>query len=141
MKLPDVNVLVHAGNPQAAQHRLARAWLAEAGNGREALALTWIVLLGFIRLSTRAGIYERPLSVAQAMSSVQDWLAAPAALVLQPGAQHLDILAALLTRVGTAGNLTTDAHIAAVAVEHGATVVSFDGDFARFEGVSFEQLK
>ena len=141
MKLPDVNVLVHAGNPQAAQHRLARAWLTEAGNGREALALTWIVLLGFIRLCTRAGIYERPLAVAQAMASVRGWLAAPAALVVQPGPQHLDILAALLTRAGTAGNLTTDAHIAAVAVEHGATVVSFDRDFDRFEGVPFERLK
>lgn len=140
MKLPDVNVLVHAGNPQAAQHRRARAWLVEAGNGREALALPWIVLLGFIRLSTRAGIYARPLPVAQAMSSVRHWLAAPAAMVVQPGPQHLDILTALLTRIGTAGNLTTDAHIAAVAVEHGATVVSFDRDFARFDGVPFELL-
>lgn len=141
MKLPDVNVLVHAGNPQAAQHQLARAWLTEAGNGREALALTWIVLLGFIRLSTRAGIYARPLPVVQAMNSVRDWLAAPAAVLVQPGPLHLDILASLLTRAGTAGNLTTDAHIAAVAVEHGATVVSFDRDFGRFDGLQFEQLK
>ena len=141
MKLPDVNVLVHASNPASAQHAVARDWVTEAGNARTALALPWVVLLGFIRLSTRAGIYPKPLSAGQAMAAVGHWLAAPAAVVIHPGPPHADLLAGLLGRAGTAGNLTTDAHIAALALEHGATVVSFDRDFARFDGLLFKHLR
>ena len=141
MRLPDVNVLVHAGNPRALQHGAARDWLVAAGQApRGTLGLPWIVLLGFIRLSTRPGIYSKPLSVDAALAAVRQWLAAPAAVIVHAGDRHFQILSELLTQVGTAGNLTTDAHIAALAIENGAIVASFDRDFDRFAGVSFELL-
>ena len=141
MNLPDVNVLVHASNPSAAQHAAAWQWLRSAGNGREGLGLTWVAMLGFIRLSTRAGIFAPPLPVKAALAVVAQWHAAPASSLLHPGPRHADILADLLLAAGTAGNLTTDAHLAAIAIEHGATLVSFDRDFERFAGLSFKLLK
>jgi uncharacterized protein len=140
LQLPDVNVLVHAGNPVATQHGAARGWLRAAGNGASTLAFPWVVLLGFIRLSTRPGIYANPLSPPQAFASVRQWLAAPSAALLHPGDGHLAAIEKLLVQAGTAGNLTTDAHIAALAIEHGATVVTFDRDFDRFPNLSVHRL-
>lgn len=141
MKLPDVNVLVHASNPSAAQHAVAWQWLQTAGNSREGFGLTWVAMLGFVRLSTRAGIFASPLPVKGAMAILARWHAAPSATLLHPGPRHCDLLAELLLAAGTAGNLTTDAHLAAIAIEHGATLVSFDRDFERFVGMSFKLLK
>jgi toxin-antitoxin system PIN domain toxin len=93
--------------------------------------------LAFLRLSSRRGIFPRPLPVDDALRVIAHWLEHPKAQVVHPGEQHTEILGRLLKSAGTAGNLTTDAHLAALAIEHGATIVSFDRDFARFAGVSW----
>lgn len=140
MKLVDTNVLLYAVNADAPQHAAARAWLLHALTDPRGLGLAWQTLLGFVRLSTRSGILPAPLSVDNALLLMNRWLAAPAARIVQPTEQHAALVGRLLLGAGTAGNLVGDAHLAALAVEHGATVVSFDRDFARFPGVAFEQL-
>jgi len=105
------------------------------------VGLTWVALLGFIRISTRRGILTHPLDVQDALSTVRDWIAAPRARVVHPTERHGPILERLLTDIGTAGNLTSDAHLAALAIEHGATLASFDRDSARFDGLDFERLR
>jgi toxin-antitoxin system PIN domain toxin len=92
-------------------------------------------LLAFIRIGTNPSILPNPMSADEATGQVQAWLGAPAAVVAEPTARHASVLRGLLRQTGTAGNLTTDAHLAALAVEHGADIVSYDRDFARFPGV------
>jgi uncharacterized protein len=140
MLLPDVNVLVHAVNASAKEHAEASAWLRSALEEGPGLALAWVSMLGFLRLSTRPGIYAAPLPVPRALSIVDAWLQAPGAVVVQPGPRHAELLGALLRQAGTAGNLTTDAHLAALAQEHGAAIGTFDRDFQRFSGVRVEWL-
>lgn len=135
MKLVDANVLLYAVNEDAPRHAVARGWLDAALSGPEAVAFAWIALLAFLRLSTRRGIFPRPLSLDDAASVVAQWLAGPAAVVVHPTDRHLDLLRGLLDPLGTAANLVSDAHLAALALEHGAEVVSFDTDFARFPGL------
>ena len=132
MKIPDVNVLVHAQNSEIWQHKPCRSWLDEALSGTETVGLLWIVIVGFIRLSTSARIFASPMTSGEAVDTAQRWIAQPNVAIVAPGARHLAILNRFLERAGTAGNLTTDAHIAATASEHGATVVSCDTDFLRF---------
>ena len=140
MKLPDTNVLLYAVNTAAPQRRDAERWLVDAFGGAAGVGLSWAALLGFIRLSTRAGIFENPLPVETALRAVDQWLSHPAARVLEPGTRHAALLGRLLLGAGVAGNLTTDAHLAALAIEHGATLGSFDRDFHRFAGLDFEWL-
>jgi uncharacterized protein len=140
MKLPDTNVLIYATNRDAPQQAVAAAWLEEAFNGPAGVGLAWAALLGFIRICTRPGILQRPLNVEQALQAVDVWVSHPAARVLHPGDRHAALLGRLLIGAGTAGNLTSDAHLAALAMEHGATLGSFDKDFARFGGLAFEPL-
>ena len=104
------------------------------------MGLAWLPLIGFVRLSTMARVMASPLSVADALADVQGWLNHPNARLLQPGERHMDILARLLLEAGTAGNLTSDAHIAALAIEHNAEVLTFDQDFARFTGLRYQLL-
>ena len=104
--------------------------------GTEVVGLAWVVLLAFIRVATSPVVFPTPLSPDEATSQVEAWLAAPAAVVTQPTTRHAPLLRGLLRDTGTGGNLTTDAHLAALAVEHGADIVSFDRDFARFPGVT-----
>ena len=140
MKLPDVNVLLYAANEASAEHQEARSWLESAFNDAGGVGLAWVALLGFIRLSTRRGIFPKPLTVEDAISVVQTWLTHERATVLHPSDRHVSILARLLVGAQAAGNLTTDAHLAALAIEHGATLASFDADFERFSGLRFEAL-
>lgn len=140
MKLPDTNVLIHAVNSDAPQHAAAARWLADAFDGSSGVALSWVAMLGFVRIVTRRGILPRPLTVEQALQSVNHWLHQPSARVIDPGARHAALLGRLLLGAGTAGNLTNDAHLAALAIEHGITLGSFDRDFQRFAGLSFELL-
>lgn len=140
MKLPDVNVLLYAANDASPDHEEARSWIESAFNETEGIGLAWVALLGFIRLSTRRGIFPKPLAVEDALSVVQAWLAHERASVLNPSERHASILARLLIGSQAAGNLTTDAHLAALAIEHGATLGSFDRDFERFSGLRFEAL-
>ena len=140
MKLPDVNVLLYAANQASTEHEEARTWLESAFNEPGGVGLAWVALLGFIRLSTRRGIFPKPLSVEDAIAVVQTWLAHERATVLHPSERHVSILGRLLVGAQTAGNLTTDAHLAAIAIEHGAILGSFDQDFERFSGLRFEAL-
>lgn len=140
MRLPDVNVLVHACNSASPWRDAAARWIEVAADESRGLALTWVSLLGFVRVSTRPGILAVPLTVVQALELVDGWLQAPGAQVIQPGPRHASLLGSLLMRVGTAGNLTADAHLAALAIEHGATVGTFDRDFRRFDGVQVDWI-
>lgn len=136
VQLVDANVLLHAVNDSSREHVFARDWLNEALDGGEAVAFAWTVTLAFLRLSTHPAVFPRPLSARQATDVVEGWLDSPAAVTVEPTRRHLPLLRGLLERAGTAGNLVSDAHLAALALEHGATVVSFDRDFARFGGIS-----
>ncbi len=135
MKVVDANVLLYAVNEDAPHHRVARDWLDGALGGGETLGFAWVALLAFLRLSTRPGLFPRPLTVEEATGVVDLWLRQPSAVVVHPTARHLGVLAGLLGRHGSAANLVSDAHLAALAAEHGAEVVSFDHDFDRFQGV------
>ena len=132
MKLVDANVLIYAANRSAMHHRRAHAWWEAALSGDEPVGLTWVTLLAFIRLSTKRGILDQGLSLSQAASEVRSWLAQPTVRLVRETEGHAECLLGLLREAGTAGNLTTDAHLAALAICHGATVVSFDRDFGRF---------
>ena len=141
MKLPDTNVLVHAVNRDSASHGSAVRWLGDAFDSASGVGLAWVALLGFVRISTRRGILARPLQVEQALAAVNQWIDHPHAHVLHPGARHASLLGRLLAGAGAAGNLTTDAHLAALAMEHHAALGSFDRDFERFAGLDFELLR
>lgn len=136
MLLVDANVLLNAVNERARDHPAASDWLREALAGTEAVAFAWTVVLAFLRVSTHPAVFPRPLTPADAATTAELWLGSPPAVTLEPTRRHLPLLRGLLERAGTGGNLVGDAHLAALALEHGATVVSFDRDFARFEGVA-----
>lgn len=135
MRIVDANVLLYAVNADAPSHDAAKAWLDGALGGREAVGFAWIVLLAFLRLATNPSVFPRPLEVDQAFGSIEGWLAQQTAVVVEPTPRHAAVLRGLLGTSGTAGNLVTDAHLAALAVEHGAELASFDTDFARFPGL------
>jgi toxin-antitoxin system PIN domain toxin len=137
MILPDANTLLYAVNRSSDQHAAALKALQQGFDDPSGVAFGWTALLAFLRLSTRRGIFPRPLSVDDALLVVEHWLGHPRAQVAHPGERHAEILGRLLKSAGTGGNLTTDAHLAALAIEHGAAVLSFDRDFARFEGVQW----
>jgi toxin-antitoxin system PIN domain toxin len=139
VRIVDANVLLYAVNRDAPLHRRARRWLDRALGGPEAVGLPWLSLLAFVRLSTRADLFPRPLPPERAFAVVEAWLQAPAAVVVHPTPRHLSVLGGLLRPFGTAANLVNDAHLAALAVEHDATLVSFDRDFGRFPGLRWEE--
>ncbi len=138
MKLVDANVLLYAVNEDAPRHIESRRWLDGALSGGAAVAFAWIALLAFVRLSTKQKLFANPLSPAGAVGRVEDWLAQPSAVVVEPTARHLDLVRALLEPLGTGGNLVNDAHLAALALEFRCQIVSFDRDFSRFGGVELE---
>jgi uncharacterized protein len=135
VKIPDVNLLLYALDESAPPHERARSWLEQTLSGSETVGLSWQVLIAFVRLSTRAAVFEQPLSADEAFDVVDGWLDQPPVTIVHPGRRHAAVLRELLSTVGTAGNLTTDAHLAALAVEHGAELCSHDRDFGRFPGV------
>jgi toxin-antitoxin system PIN domain toxin len=139
MKVVDANVLIYAVNADLPQHDRARGWIDSALRGPEPVGFAWIVLLAFLRLTTRAALFPRPLGLDQAVQVLEGWLAQPAAVLLEPSIRHLSLLHGLLDQLGTAGNLVSDAHLAALAIEHSAEIVSFDPDFGRFSGVRWHQ--
>jgi uncharacterized protein len=137
VKLPDVNLLVYAANESAVQHAPALAWVEETLSGRETVAFAWPVLIGFVRVITNPRVLQRPWDAKQAVSVVDGWLAQPPVTVVHPTDRHLAVLRDLLIPLGAAGNLTSDAHLAALAIEHGATLCSSDNDFSRFAGLTW----
>lgn len=134
----DANILVYARNTADPRHEAARDFLQLVLNGPTRVGLPWQSLTAFVRITTHPRIFERPLAVAEAARQVQDWLAAPAAWVPVPGERHADVLLPLLLDRGVSGPLVTDAHLAALALEHGTGVWSTDGDFARFPGLRWQ---
>ncbi|MCW5981630.1 MAG: type II toxin-antitoxin system VapC family toxin [Bryobacteraceae bacterium] len=135
MILIDVNLLIYAVNSDAPLHRAAKSWLEAALSGPETVGLSWSVLLAFLRLTTRSGLFQKPLPVKAAFDLLDSWLAQPSVVTVEPTTQHIRVLRRLLLPSGTAGNLTSDAHLAALAIEHGAELCSSDNDFARFPGL------
>ena len=135
MVLVDANLLIHAVNLDAHHHRRARAWLEETLSGSTSVGLPWVCLLAFLRITTRPGILANPLKADEATDFVQSWLEQPFVDPVVPGRSHWPILRNLVRVTGTSGNLTSDAHVAALAIEYGATVCSADYDFKRFPGV------
>jgi toxin-antitoxin system PIN domain toxin len=135
MILPDMNLLVHAYNADSRVHDAARAWWEELLNGTRPVGLAWAAVLGFVRIATHRQILTNPMPVSLACAHVRAWMAQSYVTVLDPGARHAEILFGLLEALGTAGNLTTDAHLAALAIEHQAELHSTDADFSRFVGL------
>lgn len=137
MKVIDLNVWLYAINSDSVHHRLARKTLQSILIGSEPVGMPWVVLLGFLRISTNPRVLPKPLSPDQAIAVVDDWLALPVVEILTPGREHWPILQDLIRETGTAANLVTDTHLAALALENGATLVSFDTDFSRFPRLKF----
>ena len=135
MKLPDANILLYTVDALSPFHDRAQEWLDGALSARESVAFTWLALVAFLRISTQARLFKSPLSIEQAFEIVDEWLAQPSAQIIHPTERHAQLILELLKPLGTAGNLVNDAHLAALAIEHGATLYSFDNDFSRFEGV------
>jgi hypothetical protein len=135
VKLVDANLLLYATDERSPRHNSARAWLEARLSGDEPVAFAWAVLLAFLRLSTNPRVFANPLSPERAFDVVQTWLAQPCATVVHPGDRHAILVRQLLGSLGTAGNLVTDAHLAALAIEHGAELSSCDTDFGRFAGL------
>lgn len=135
MKVLDANLLLYAVDERSPRHGAARDWVERTLSGSETVGLVWLVLVAFVRISTRPSIFEQPLDVSQALDLVDGWLAQPCTTVLHPTERHSSVMRELLGPLGTAGNLTSDAHVAAVAIEHGAELGSCDHDFSRFAGL------
>ena len=135
MILPDLNLVVYAHNRDAPHHAAARSWWEGLLNGTEPIAITWVVVLGFIRLMSHRAVLVHPMTSTAALTHVRAWFARPNVERLEPGPQHIDLLDRLLSAAGTGGNLTTDAHLAALAIEHQCELHSNDTDFARFPGL------
>lgn len=132
MKIVDVNILIYAVNSADRKHDAAVRWLTTALRGNDTVGFAWTALLGFLRISTNPTIFERPLETDQAFELITTWTSSPKAVIVEPTSRHLMIMKGLLDHAGTAGNLTADAHLAALAIEYGGAIASFDRDFERF---------
>lgn len=139
MKLVDASVLLYAVNEAAPRHAASRRWIEDALGGTRPVGFAWVAILAFLRLSTRPGLFPRPLDVTDATEQVRRWLQRSVSVAVEPTTRHLDIVAGLLDDAGSGGNLVNDAHLGALAIEHNATVVTFDRDFGRFAGVRWEE--
>ncbi|MBI3688233.1 MAG: type II toxin-antitoxin system VapC family toxin [Actinobacteria bacterium] len=135
MIVPDVNLLLYAVDSGSPHHETAATWWRSALKGREPIGLPWVTALAFLRLTTNPRIFVRPLGAVQAADVVEGWFGRRHVVPIEPTQRHLALLRGLLDAVGTAGNLVTDAHLAALAIEHGATLCSADADFGRFPGL------
>lgn len=139
MKVPDANILIYAVHRDATRHDACRQWLETSLGSAEPVGLTWLVLLAFLRVTTNARLFDRPLAVSEAMDFIDELVDQPAATIISPTERHAAILRGLLLPTGGAGNLTSDAHLAALAIEHGATLISCDSDFSRFAGLTWRE--
>ncbi len=141
MHIVDANVLLYAVNEDAVHHVAAREWLDHALARPTTVGFSWSVILAFLRISTHRGLFKRPLTPDEAVATMRTWLSQPSATLVEPSARHLDVLAGLLVSAGTAGNLVSDAHLAGLAIEYAAELISFDADFGRFPGLVWRMPK
>jgi toxin-antitoxin system PIN domain toxin len=132
MTLVDANLLLYAYDPRSRHHSASKAWLESTLAGPALVRFAWVTLWAFLRISTNPRVYELPLSMSEAEQAVSSWLAQPAVGILDPGERHWDILRRLTKDGQAAGSLVMDAALAALAIEHGATLYTTDRDFARF---------
>lgn len=138
MILVDANILLYAEDQLSPQHERARTWWDGQLSGADAVCLCWTVLCAFIRIGTNPRMFEHPLTLKQAISRVQSWLDQPCARLIYPTERHWTVLQSLLTEGQALGNLVCDAHLAALALQHGCELMSTDGDFARFPKVKWK---
>ncbi|MHA6621037.1 TA system VapC family ribonuclease toxin [Pseudonocardia sp. DLS-67] len=133
----DANILLYAEDRSSPHHDPAMEWLTEALNGPVRIGLPWPSLLAFVRIRTNPRAFERPLPPDEAWSRVTAWLAAPAAWVPSPTDRHADVLGGMIVEHHLGASMIPDAHLAALAIEHGVGVCSADTDFARFTGLKW----
>lgn len=137
MIVPDTNLLLYAYRAEVPLHAPAREWWETLVNGDERVGVPWSVVSGFVRMITNRSAYTDPATPSQAFDFVNEWLASPNVETINPGSQHLDLFRRNLETAGVGGNLVTDAHIAAIAMEYQAEVHTNDSDFARFPGLKW----
>ena len=135
MILIDANLLLFAYNPEDARHEASRLWLEAVLAGTPLVRFSWLTLWAFLRITTNPRVFKQPLSIAEAERHISSWLAQPSAGILEPGERHWDILQQLMRDGQASGPLVMDAALAAIAIEHGATLCTTDRDFARFGGL------
>ena len=135
MIVPDINLLIYAYDAASPFHQKAARWWKNSLSGEEAVGLPEVVVFGFVRVSTNPRAFRRPMTPAEAAGHVRSWTAQPVVSRLGVDASHVEAVLKSLEGLGTAGNLVTDAQIAAVAIEHGAVVHTTDTDFMRFTGL------
>ncbi len=138
MIIPDLNLLLYAYNDRDPRHLPTKTWWETCLNGSEPVGIPWIVSAGFLRLITHPKVLLSPATTAVAIKIVETWLDQPCVRIPNPGPDHADHLFRFLSETGTAANLTTDAQLAAIAVEHQATLYSNDADFSRFSGLRWK---
>ena len=138
MILIDANILLYAYNPQSEHHETARRWLEEMFSHTEPVRLAWQTILAFLRLITNVHVFQKPFTPREAREIVSEWLNQPSVGILEPGERHWEILGRLMEDSQVRGPLVTDAHLAALAIEHGMTLCSHDSDFLRFPGVKLQ---
>jgi toxin-antitoxin system PIN domain toxin len=137
MILPDINVLIYAHNIRANHHEKARDWWNGCLGGNDGVALAWAVVLGFVRITTHPRVFPNPMNPAEALDRVEEWLSLPHFHMVEPSKNHFSVWAGLLKGLGTAGDMTTDAHLAAIAIERGLILHTTDADFSRFPGLKW----
>lgn len=137
MILIDANLLLYSYHPRAEQHQASRAWLEAALSGSEVLRLAWLTVWAFLRISTNPRVFEAPLTRGEAQTAVSAWLARPIAGILEPGDRYWEIFRGLMNEGQATGPMVMDAALAALAVEHGATLHTTDRDFSRFPGLKW----
>jgi len=135
MILPDVNMLVYAYDSSSVHHDAAAGWWKRCMTGNDEVGLASVVLFGFVRICTNPRIFQSPLTVDEASARVESWLSRSQVRIIEPSTQHVRDVIALLRETGTAGNLTTDAQIAALSRQEKAVIHSNDTDFLRFPGI------
>jgi toxin-antitoxin system PIN domain toxin len=137
MILIDANLLLYASDTASIRHRLAHRWLETTFSEPEPVGLAWVVILAFLRVGTNPRLRKDALTFAEAADIVAGWLARPTVAVLNPGEGHWQILRDLMKKGQAHGALIMDAHLAALAIEHGAVLATTDRDFARFPGLKY----
>jgi toxin-antitoxin system PIN domain toxin len=135
--LIDANLLLYAYDSASSQHQAARQWIEDVFSGYEPVRMAWVTVLAFLRISTNPRLQAQAFTLLEAVSIVELWFAQPNFALLGPGDRHWGILARLLPEGQARGPLVMDGHLAALAIEHGATLYSIDRDFSRFPGLKF----